>query len=449
MSFRTTIVIAVILLLLGGYAYFIEYKGGEKKKEQKEKQKTLLEVKKEEVAELRLEGLDQPVKIVPASADQWRIASPLQVRADESTVSRILTQLEKLQYEEIIDQQPKDLAQYGLDKPNLTIDVVMKKSNAGKTVKIGGKNPVGNLYYLQLKGDPRVYAVGSQVGDLVTTTIFDLRDKKLTDFENEKVQSLAFRTAQSDLLFQKESGVWKMKKPVASPASDNEISSLLSSLEFLKATEFIDQPAADTEEYGLNEPEMTVELQLEKGLKQRILFGSKTGEQIYCQVEGTPGIATVSDSFSVYKDKKLDDWREKKVVIFNRFDAQEVRLKASGKEYVLKKDGEEKWRMDAPQKGELESEKVQDLLEKLENAEIARYSENAELTGTPVAEVHLTLKDWQDKATKKSLMFGPLEQDMQPLKNADYNTVVFTNGALLKEIETKLAEFKPKPPAKK
>src|SRR3990172_410091 len=185
MSFRTTIVIAVILLVLGGYAYFIEYKGGEKKKKQKKKQNILLEEKKKEVGELRLEGLDQPVKIVPASADQWRITSPLQVRADESTVSRILTQLEKLQYEEIIDQQPKDLAQYGLDKPNLTIDVVMKKSNTGKTFKIDGKNPVGNLYYLQLKGDPRVYAVGSQVGDLVTTTIFDLRDKKMTDFENE------------------------------------------------------------------------------------------------------------------------------------------------------------------------------------------------------------------------------------------------------------------------
>src|SRR3989304_3623428 len=159
MSFRTTLIVALILVLLGGYAYFIEFKGSEKKKEQEEKQKTLLEVKKDEVAEIRLDGLEQPVKIVSSSNETWQITSPLQARADETAVSRILNQLEKLKYHEIIEEQPKDLASYGLDAPKLTVQIVLKKNLGERSVMVGGRNPVGNLYYLRVNKDPRVYTV--------------------------------------------------------------------------------------------------------------------------------------------------------------------------------------------------------------------------------------------------------------------------------------------------
>ena len=48
------------------------------------------------------------------------------------------------------------------------------------------------------------------------------------------------------MLFHKEGGAWKMKEPVESPASDSEVSSLLSSLEFLRASSFIDQTGPAT-----------------------------------------------------------------------------------------------------------------------------------------------------------------------------------------------------------
>ena len=390
--------------------------------------------------------MEQPVKIVSSSNETWQITSPLQARADETAVSRILNQLEKLKYHEIIEEQPKDLASYGLDAPKLTVQIVLKKNLGERSVMVGGRNPVGNLYYLRVNKDPRVYTVEGSVGDISTITLFELRDKKLTDFTGEKVESLAFRTAKSDLLFRKESGVWKMKKPVESPASDNEISSLLSSLEFLRATEFIDKPSQNLADYGLGQPAAVAELQLEKGLQQKILFGGKEGDQIYCRVEGSSSIAKVSDSFTAYIDKKLDDWREKKLLVFNRFDAEEVRVKTADKEYILKKGKEEKWSQESPQKGELESDKVQDILEKLESAEISTYSDKPNLAIPPVLEVSLTLKDWQDKVSKKHLAFGAVHENLQAVKNDAYNTVVFANGALQKQLETALAELKPKPP---
>jgi hypothetical protein len=109
--------------------------------------------------------------------------------------------------------------------------------------------------------------------------------------------------------------------------------------------------------------------------------------------------------------------------------------------------------MESPQKGEVENEKVQNILEKLEVAEISKYGEQSNLGTVPSLEVFLALKDWQEKVTKKHLAFGSVNENLQSVKNADYSTVVWTDGALQKQLEGALSELKPKAttsaPAKK
>jgi hypothetical protein len=445
MSYKTTIIIAVLLAIVGAYAYFYEYKGGEKKEQAKEKEKTLIEVKKEDVTGIQIH-MDQGESIVitPAGKDAWQITKPLQTRADESTVERILSAFENLKYKEIIDEKPSDLAQYELKPPHETVRIQTKKGD--KTVLVGAKNPVDNVYYIQVNNDPRVYLAESGISDVATTSLQDLRDKKLTDFSADKVQSLSLKTDKLDLQFQRQNGIWKMEKPMDSPASDSEVTSLLSSLESLRATKFVDQPSSDLSQYGLNSPIATVELSLEKGLHQKIQFG-KTATDTYVQIEGNPSIAAVGDALNATFDKKLEDWREKKVFLFNRFDVDEFQVKLGAQTYSFKKGESDKWNELSPAKGEVDFDPIQSVLEKLENAEISKYGDRPALSGAPAAEVFVTMKDWQDKITKKHLAFGPVADNLQEVKNDDYSTIVFTQAALLPEIQKALGEIKPKPPA--
>ena len=446
MSYKTTIVIAVLLILLGGYAYWFEYKGGQKKEEQKEKEKTLFEVKKEDVTQIQIEGIDpKPVILAPSGKDAWTLTQPLQARADQGTVDRILSAFEKLKYKEVIEEQPKDLSSYELDKPKLTIKLNLK-GNAQRAISIGAKNPIDNVYYIKANNDPRVYLAEGTLGDLSSITLLDLRDKKLTDFSSEKVESVSMKTAQLDLQFKKENGVWKILKPVQSTASDSEVTSLLSSLENLRATSFVDDPQADVTKYGLDKPFASVELVLEKGLRQKLDFG-KTGEETYCRIEGNPAIAAVGDTLNATFEKKLEDWREKKVLAFNRFDVEEFRVKIGGKEYAFKKGESDKWNQLSPAKGEIEYDQIQSVLEKVESAEISKYGEQTALTAPPSAEISLTMKDWQEKTTKKHLSFGPVEQNLQQIKNDDYGTIVYAPDSFLKDLEKALNDLKPKPPA--
>jgi uncharacterized protein DUF4340 len=449
MSYKTTIIIAVLLALLGAYAYFYEYKGGEKKEQAKEKEKTLIEIKKEDVTGIQVHtDKGDSIVITSSGKDAWQITKPLQTRADESTVDRILSAFENLKYKEIIEEKPSDLAQYELKPPHQTIQLQTKKGD--KKVLIGAKNPVDNVYYIQVNNDPRVYLAESGISDVATTSLQDLRDKKLTDFSADKVQSLSLKTDKLDLQFQRQNGIWKMVKPMESPASDTEVTSLLSSLESLRATRFVDQPSSDLSQYGFNAPLATVELSLEKGLHQKILFG-KSGEETYAQIEGSPSIAAVGDSLNATFDKKLEDWREKKVFLFNRFDVDEFQVKLGTQIYTFKKGESDKWNELSPAKGEVEFDPIQNILEKLETAEISRFGDQSALSGPAVAEVFVTMKDWQDKITKKHFTFGPAADNLQQVKNDDYATIVFTQASLLTEIQKALSEIKPTAaaPAKK
>lgn len=445
MSFRTTIVLAILAAALGAYVYFYEIKGGEKRKEQEEKAKTLLEIKKEDVAEIRLERNGEAVIIVPAGKDQWQITGPIQSKADEASVGRILNSVEKLQYKEIVDEKPSNLGEYELAKPKTTVQIKVKKGTT-HTIKVGARNPVVNVHYVQMNNDPRVYAIEGDLADAGNLTLVDLRDKKMTDFNSEKVQTVRLTTPKLDLEFSKDGGVWKIKTPVESPASDSEVSSLLSSLEFLRAASFVDKPTENPESYGLQKPSATIQLTLDKGLMQKVQFGNKQADQIYCRVEGNPSLALVQDSFSPFFEKDLDGWREKKLVVFNRFDVEEMRIKSAGKEYVFKKGEEEKWRIEGPEKGEVDAEKVQALMEKLEMADILKYGEKASLESAPVLEISMTAKDWQNVITKRNLRFGPVAGEQQPVQNDSYNTIVFVNGATSKQITDDLAGLKPIPP---
>lgn len=191
-----------------------------------------------------------------------------------------------------------------------------------------------------------------------------------------------------------------------------------------------------------------MELTLDKGLRQKILFGTKAGPDIYCMIEGNPAIAKVNDAFSPEFDKPLENWREKKLAVFNRFDVEELHIKAGGKEYLLKKGKEETWTELSPSKGELPDETVQGVMEKLENAEIDHYGDASALPGAPECEISMTLKDWQNNITRKHLAFGAVEGNLQAVKNDDYSTIVFTNGAIQIEIMKALADLKPAPPQK-
>ena len=196
-------------MILAGLAYY-DTQRSEKKKVQEEKQKTLLELKKEDIAQIQIARAKDSVQLVASGKDRWEITSPIKTRADEASVGRITSAFEKLQYKDIVDEQGKNLKEYQLDKPEATFNITMKQGKK-YTVQVGARNPVLNINYVRLQNDPRVYSVEGEIGNVGTIALLDLRDKKLTDFNSEKAESVRVTTPQANVLFQKESGSWTFR----------------------------------------------------------------------------------------------------------------------------------------------------------------------------------------------------------------------------------------------
>jgi Domain of unknown function (DUF4340) len=67
-----------------------------------------------------------------------------------------LGQLAELQVDRVVAQEPSHAADFGLDSPQMTIEVTPKRGGQAATasIAIGGKNPDGTAYYVRREGQP-------------------------------------------------------------------------------------------------------------------------------------------------------------------------------------------------------------------------------------------------------------------------------------------------------
>ena len=79
--------------------------------------------------------------------DDWKITSPQKADANKIKVDTLLFSASDLRGDEWIEDDPKDLAQYGLDKPRLEVDVLVKDGPTQSFV-VGKKDTSGKSYVL-------------------------------------------------------------------------------------------------------------------------------------------------------------------------------------------------------------------------------------------------------------------------------------------------------------
>jgi len=92
---------------------------------------------------------------------KWQITFPpnVQVRNEliESLVSAILDTVNI----KVIDQNPADLSQYGLDHPGTELSIFLERKSKPVTLLIGGNTPTSVSMYVMIKGESSVILAGT------------------------------------------------------------------------------------------------------------------------------------------------------------------------------------------------------------------------------------------------------------------------------------------------
>ena len=233
------------------------------------------------------------------SGSEWRIASPISVRADFAAVEGALERLSSTQMQGIVDPEGMDLAKYGLTKPTGTI--VVKNGSSNATLLLGSTDNA--LLFARDASRPLVFTVAPVLKEDVIRSIADFRRKDLFDARAFTATKAEFRRGDDTVTLEKSKGkddldVWKAGgKDVDSAKAED----LLSKVTGLRAASFDDRPHP-----SLKAPALTVSITYGESKQETVIFG-RMGTDVFASRSDEPGAATVEGTGLDEVMKALDE----------------------------------------------------------------------------------------------------------------------------------------------
>ena len=307
----------------------------------------------------------------------------------------------------MIDENPQDLAEYGLAQPRL--EVTFKAGGQEHRLQIGRKTPAASDLYAKLGDQKRVFLIPSYVETTFNKTTFDLRDKTVLKVDRDKIETLSLVSPKRTLQFAKADGEWKLTAPVKARADFTTVDGLVSRLSTLQTKSIVAPEAASLAEYGLDKPGATI--QLGSGSSQAaLLLGKAAGEDaVYAKDQSRPAVITVEATLVADVTKDPGEYRQKDLFDARAFNATRLEVARGGQSAVFEKtktknkegQDEEKWKQSAPAARDVDQSTVDNLISAVTAARATSYVDTAAKTGLEKPELVITLTSDAGKRVEK------------------------------------------------
>jgi len=295
---RSLIALFIVLALIAGVYAFMVTRGVGEPEPMADERVRILEFDVEEISEMVLKSQDKTLTLT-REGDSWATDYPYPIVLNIRNVEDIAYSFTGLSAEEVVTESPEDLSSFGLDIPSVEATVTLLDGRE-YTVYLGNRTPVGNMFYLMKKNDPRVFTVWGSHGNHFSYTLDDLRDTQLTQINAQEVsyfklareggKTIEIVKTQDSPEEQVKLGfaTWHMIQPYNEKASvhHERFGTLLAALPQLEIAEFIDDNPEDLAQYGLDTPAMELKVE-DSQSKLHLLFGNDLDEQhIHFQIAG-------------------------------------------------------------------------------------------------------------------------------------------------------------------
>jgi hypothetical protein len=302
----------------------------------------------------------------------WEILAPKPMTADQSAVDSMLGTFSSLNSERLVDDKASDLSAYGLAKPSLEVDLT-EKSNKMRKLLIGDDTPAGSGAYAMLAGDPRVFTIASYTKTSIDKSANDLRDKRLITLDPDKISRVELVANKQDLEFGRNKEDWQILKPKPLRADSTQVSDLVNKLTSARMdTSVSDEDAKKAASaFTSGKPVASAKVTSDSGTQQ--LDVRKSKDDYYAKSSVVPGAYKVTSDIGQALDKKLDDFRNKKLFDFGFDDPNKVEIHDGSKAYFLTRKGDDWW--DATGK-KLDSSSVQPLLGDVRGLAASKFADS-------------------------------------------------------------------------
>jgi hypothetical protein len=256
--------------------------------------KKILKFDREKADTLALVKGANAIELSRAGSD-WRVVKPVASRSDYSAVEGFITRLSSANMSTLVEESATDLANYGLDKPVMTVTI---GAGSAKTVLEVGKTE-NDQTYAKDASRPIVFTVDSTLQADLDKNFDDYRKKELFEFRPFYLARMRAvldapggpKTYEIEKVAPAKPGeadTWKVTRVGgASHTPDSAaMDDLLNKLVALTAESFV----SGNTRTGLDTPALVVSTSYDDGKFERVRFGS-VGDNAYAVRDGEAGVA--------------------------------------------------------------------------------------------------------------------------------------------------------------
>lgn len=274
--------------------------------------------------------------IIEKKDKTWTLTSPTDFNSDSSKVSSIVTNAESVIADKLVEENPKNLSMYGLDKPvTLTIKLT---DGTDKVILLGNKTPTGSGYYALDKAVNKVYVLDTYTSEKLLFKKNDIRSTALYTVTSDKIITLAMDRDGSNVFKSKKLSDtnWSLTSPIECNANSNAIEPMLTAISGVTVSEFVESNAADLDKYGLAKPKYVFDFSTSEGSYKLQLGAEKTkGSLIYAKLDGSNEVYAIDESAFTFLDKPFNEIVEAFVYIVNIDQVNKIELDMDGKKTVM------------------------------------------------------------------------------------------------------------------
>ena len=395
---KSLLVLLVVALGLGAYIYFVEAK--KDLTDSSTKKEKVFAIDQSKIEEIEIHAASGETTKLKKNGTVWQIVEPATLEADQSEVSSLLTSLETLEIQRVLDEKPADLKPFELNPPRVTVAVRQAGDTAPKRLNLGSKTPTGADLYATIEGQPKLLLLSAYVEDSLNKTPFSFREKSVLKFAREGVDSLTIEaTGNPTVSLAKKGNDWRFVKPIDAKADFGSIDSVVSKVAQAKMKAIVapdaTKPAAeitpaDLKKYGLDKPQAVATIGAGSTRATLALGGTAEDKTLYARDLSRPIVFTVESSLLDDLKKKPDDLRVKDIFEFRTFNALGVDLTYGGQTVTYEKQKStsqpqstttEVWKQTKPAAKDVDQTKVTDLLTTISNLRADKFDEKPAASG--------------------------------------------------------------------
>lgn len=381
---RNTLILLVLAAAIGGYSYFVESKhtpASDAKGDGAEARgKVFDKLDSTKIDDITIRGSAGETTHLKKTGNNWQIVEPSPGPVDDTEVSGLVSNLGTVEVNRTVDQDPKDLAKYGLVKPRIDVQFTAGDKTVHQLL-IGSKTVTGGDLYAKRGNEKQVILIPAYLESTFDRTTFQLRDKSILKFDRDKVDHVEVTSSAGALKFAKQGEAWKMTAPVAARTDSAAVDTLIGRLATgqMKSIKAAEATPADLAQYGLNKPSVEVDLVAGSARSGLLIGGAVDSGDTYAKDASRPMVFVVEKGISDDIKKSASDYRSKDVFDARAFTTTHLDVTRGGtttafdKTKVTEKDDKgkdkpptDKWTQTSPAPAKpIDASKIEDLVGKI------------------------------------------------------------------------------------